>query len=229
MAPHIHITGASGCGVTTLGRALAIQLGGIALDIDDFYWIPTHPPYQYKRPVEERLRLLNDAIPADLPWVISGACDSWASPLIPRFDLVVFLRVPTEVRLARLRHRERSRFGDEAVAPGGYFHQNHAEFIEWASHYESGDLPGRSLPRHEAWLRTLHCPVLRLVGDQPVAALTSAVMEHLRKLSDWAPDTRQTYLSTFAPEYRQQILNAMESREGAHSPIEPEHAGEQAQ
>ncbi len=44
MHPHVHITGASGSGVTTLGRELALAIGGYALDMDDFYGVPTHPP-----------------------------------------------------------------------------------------------------------------------------------------------------------------------------------------
>ena len=158
----IHVTGASGCGVTTLGRALAVAIGGIALDSDDFYWTPTYPPFQFKRPLDQRLRLLHDALPPDRSWILSGAIDSWGGSLISLFDLVVFLEASTEVRLARLRERERSRLGDQAVAPGGFFHKQHEEFIEWASQYESGVLPGRSRPRHEKWLATLPCPVLRL-------------------------------------------------------------------
>ena len=41
----IHIMGASGAGVTTLGRALADTLGLPHHDTDDYYWRPTDPPY----------------------------------------------------------------------------------------------------------------------------------------------------------------------------------------
>jgi len=51
----VHITGASGSGTTTLGRALAERLGWMHLDTDDFYWLPTDPPYREKRPAETRL------------------------------------------------------------------------------------------------------------------------------------------------------------------------------
>ena len=177
--PRIHITGASGGGVTTLGRGLAVALDGYALDTDDFFWVPTYPPYQVKRPPEERLRLLRDALPTDRPWIVTGICDSWAAALVPLFHLVVFLSVRTEVRLARLRDRERRLVGDAAVAPGGYFHANHQEFVEWASHYDAGLLPGRSLPRHERWLATLTNPVLRLNGELPVADLVAAVVAYI--------------------------------------------------
>lgn len=62
-APRIHLTGASGAGVTTLGAALATRLGGVHLDTDDFYWLTT-TPYREKRAADERLRLLGEAFAA---------------------------------------------------------------------------------------------------------------------------------------------------------------------
>ena len=55
----IHITGASGCGVTTLGQALAAQLQFAVLDADDFFWEPTVPPFQKKRNRPDRLAMLH--------------------------------------------------------------------------------------------------------------------------------------------------------------------------
>jgi adenylate kinase family enzyme len=40
----IHITGASGAGVTTLGRASANALAIPHHDTDDYFWQPTRPP-----------------------------------------------------------------------------------------------------------------------------------------------------------------------------------------
>jgi adenylate kinase family enzyme len=41
----IHITGASGAGVSTLGCALADALAIPHHDTDDYFWQPTSPPY----------------------------------------------------------------------------------------------------------------------------------------------------------------------------------------
>jgi adenylate kinase family enzyme len=40
----IHIMGASGAGVTSLGRALADALSNSHHDTDDYFWKPTNPP-----------------------------------------------------------------------------------------------------------------------------------------------------------------------------------------
>lgn len=164
----IHIMGASGTGAMTLGRALADALAIPHHDTDDYYWLPTAPPFQDKRPAADRERLMREMF-LDLPgWVLSGSLDQWGHKIMPHFDLVVFLSVPMEIRLARLRERERRHFGEEAVAPGGWRHPETEEFVEWASHYDDGTREGRRRARHEAWLATLPCPVLRLDGTVPV-------------------------------------------------------------
>ena len=163
----IHITGASGAGVTTLGRAIADALAVPHHDTDDYYWLPTDPPYTQDRGISERLRLMQAMFVPRPAWVLSGSLNSWGDPIIAMVDLVVFLRVPTEIRLARLREREARR---------GHVDE---EFIEWAAYYDQGTREGRSLPGHEAWLKTLHCPVLRLEGTIPVTHLVAAVLERL--------------------------------------------------
>ncbi|WP_420347097.1 AAA family ATPase [Pelagibius sp.] len=165
----LHITGASGSGTSTLGHALSEHLGVARFDTDEFYWQPGDPPYTLKRPVEERLRLLNRAFAEAGSWVLSGSIGHWGAPLIPQFDLVIFLSVPTGVRLERLRRREVERYGNR-IEPGGDRHDASIAFLEWAAEYEIGPPEGRSREMHETWLETLPCPVLRLEGDRAVVS-----------------------------------------------------------
>ena len=176
----IHITGASGAGVTTLGRTLAIRTARPHFDADDFYWLPTNPPFEKKREPAERMRLVHELFAGRPDWILSGSLDGWGDLLIPLFDLVVFLEAPTQVRLARLRSREARHFGADAVGPGGPRHREFEEFIEWASHYEDGTREGRNRARHEAWLATLPCRVLRLDGASPVNALADRMVDECR-------------------------------------------------
>jgi hypothetical protein len=83
---------------------------------------------------------------------------------IPRFDLVIFLWVPTEIRLARLKQREHHRHGAAALAPGGAMHDTHVAFLNWAAAYDEGREDMRSRRRHEQWRAALPCPCLRLEG-----------------------------------------------------------------
>lgn len=171
----IHVTGAPGAGVTTLGRALSDVLAIPNHDTDDYYWLPTHPPYRTPRKVADRLRLMREMFAGRAEWVLSGSLDPWGTPIVEHADLIVFLHTPTEVRMRRLRAREERRYGTAAIGPGGWRHSLTQSFLDWASHYDDGTRGGRHLSRHEKWLKSLRCPVLRLEGTASVAALTEAV------------------------------------------------------
>ncbi len=179
----IHITGASGSGVTTLGRALAEATGAVQLDTDDFYWAPGEPKFSQKRAPEERVRLLREAMAAagNRGWILSGSVGAWAAELVPLFGLVVFMSAPTEVRIARLTMREEAQFGASVIAPGGSRHEDFTKFIDWAAHYERGTREGRNRKVHEEFLARVTCPVLRLDGTQPAQDLVAHVLAALKE------------------------------------------------
>ena len=104
---------------------------------------------------------------------------------MPALDLVVFLSVSTEVRMARLRDRGVRQFGAGAIAPGGWNAANTSDFYAIAATYDADDGTGphRTRARHEAWLATLRCPVLRLDGTRPVDELVEAVARRLPALA----------------------------------------------
>ena len=98
---------------------------------------------------------------------------------LPLFDLVVFLWVPADIRLARLRARERARYGD-AVVIGGPLHDRSEAFVAWAAGYDEGlDVPERCRRLHETWLAALPCPVLRIEGAASVEANLELVSRSL--------------------------------------------------
>jgi adenylate kinase family enzyme len=166
---HIHITGASGSGATTLGAALARELLLRHADADNYYWLPTSPPFKEKRNAIDRLALLRKDLHSEPGVVLSGSIYGWGSEVEDAFDLVVFLYLPAAIRVERLRRREIERYG--AANPA---------FLEWASQYDEGPSEGRSLAKHNAWLAQRTCPVLRVEQDQTVAQRVAQVCQALR-------------------------------------------------
>jgi GNAT superfamily N-acetyltransferase len=164
----IHITGASGSGTSTLGAALAGYLRIAHLDADDFYWLPTVPPYTAKRDPAGRLSLLVSTLREAGSSILSGSVMQWGRDVEDTFDLVVFLYLDAPIRVERLRRREIEKLG-------------HAdpEFLEWAAQYDAGPKEGRSLARHRAWLQDRRCPVLELAGDMSVRDRVAAVVARM--------------------------------------------------
>ena len=161
MIKRIHILGASGSGTTTLGKELSKEIGYSHLDTDDYFWIKTNPPYTIKRPVEERVDLIRKDIKNNDRWILTGSLCGWGDIFIPYFDLVVYLRIPKEIRMKRLLERENMRYGTE-IEEGNVMYAAHREFMDWASKYDDGDLDIRSKSLHYKWLEKLNCKVVRI-------------------------------------------------------------------
>jgi adenylate kinase family enzyme len=177
--PRIHLVGASGSGTTTLGRALAARLGCPHLDTDDFFWLPSDPPFQHVRQRAERQALLGASLQTSAGWVLSGSLCGWGDVFVPQFELVVFLWVPPAERLARLRTREQQRYG-AAIAPGGPLHARFEAFMAWAAGYDAElDVPERCRRLHEQWLAALPGPVLRLEDTATVEERLARIEYHL--------------------------------------------------
>ena len=143
MIRRIHILGASGSGTTTLGRALAAHLQCPHVDTDDYFWLPTDPPCTHQRKRTERVQLLMHDVTAQDSWVVSGSLCGWGDVAIPLFELVVFLWIPHDIRMARLRQREHARFGAR-ILPGGDMYEQSQQFLAWAASYDDDGLDIRS-------------------------------------------------------------------------------------
>lgn len=171
----IHIFGASGSGTTTLGRALAADMGLVHMDTDDYYWLPTDPKFTTARPIDTRLNLMQtDIDAAENGVVISGSLTDWGDPLIPQFTHAVRLITPTEVRIERLRQREYADFG-ERIHEGGDMHEDYLAFLDWAAQYDTGDVTMRSKACHDEWVRLLPCPLTVTSGAAVLPELVAQV------------------------------------------------------
>lgn len=173
----IHIMGASGAGTTTLGKALAARLPHVHLDSDDYFW---EQKYSKQTPVAARLSRLRTDLEQQEPWILSGAVCGWGDGLRDTFDLVIFLWIPEQLRLERLRAREYQRYGDEGL-PGGSKYEDVETFMEWAALYDTAGPEVRSRALHEEWMAGLICEVMRLEGDMQVEERVAAVLHHMSR------------------------------------------------
>jgi adenylate kinase family enzyme len=169
------VMGASGAGTTTLARAVADHWSVPHADADDYFWVPTDPPYVEKRPEQERLTLMERVFLPREAWVLSGSMLGWGEGAVARCDAVVFLTLDPAERLRRLDVRERFRQEGRDADPVAW-----EAFLEWARGYDDPAFEGRSRAAHEAWLASLSQPVLRLDSALTREELRDAVL-------DWVP------------------------------------------
>lgn len=177
---HINIFGASGSGVTTLGQALSKKLDCSYFDSDYYFWLPSDPPFTERRPFEERNALINKAMAGNESWILGGSVINWNNNW--QFDLSVFLHIPQELRLQRLKNREHERYGD-IIYTDKERNRLYNEFIEWARGYDELITNSRSLHSHKNWMNNLKTPLLVIEGDTTVEERVEAVLGKIKKLS----------------------------------------------
>ena len=161
----IHIYGASGSGTSTLGRKICEELGYRFMDTDDYFWLPTNPKYISKRDKKECIELMINDIENNNNVVISGSLVDWGDELISLFTLAIRLETETDIRIERLRKREKEAFGNR-IDKNGDMYQNHLDFINWARAYDTGGLDMRSKAKHDAWQEKLQCKQVLLNGAE---------------------------------------------------------------
>lgn len=167
----LHVTGASGSGTTTLARAIADAWAVPHAEADDYFWLPTDPPYASKRPEAERVALMEQVFVSREAWVLSGSMLGWGETVVARCDAVVFLTLDPAERLRRLEARERVR-RERGQADAEAL----STFVTWARGYDDPSFDGRSRAGHEQWLAGLTCPILRLDSSRPRDALRDEVL-----------------------------------------------------
>ena len=176
----LHILGAPGSGVTTLGKALAERLGCPHFDTDNYHWFTDDVlPYRRRRNPDHRRQLLSRDLDATDHWVLSGSLCGWGDVFIPRFDAVVYLWLPADVRIARIRARELQRYGAERLAPGGDLHQVYEKFVSWAAAYDDMSDNTRSRTKELEWLALLPCARIKIVEELTLPDLAQQVLETL--------------------------------------------------
>lgn len=166
----ICICGLNGSGKTTLGAALAERLGYKHMDVEDYYFTRADNPYASARTRDEVEELLLEDIKQNPCFVFSAVNGNMNSEINSCYDLVVYLEVPLELRMKRIRQRAFDKFGDR-VLPGGDMYEQEENFFAFAEK--------RSPEKIEEWLQTLTCRVVKLDGSKPVKDNIKALIERI--------------------------------------------------
>lgn len=175
----ILIFGASGSGTTTLANEIEKRADFKHLDIDNYYWKKTNPPYQIKKPLIERNETLKIDFKKFKNVVVSGSMVSWGKEWETAFDLAIFIRLENTERMERLKKREIKRYGEKLMSDKK-IQKNSNAFLEWANQYENPNFKGRSLTVHNNWMERLNCKVLSLNGATELNNKVEIVLNEIK-------------------------------------------------
>lgn len=178
----ILLFGASGSGTTTLGNEIEKKTDFKHLDVDDYYWKKTNPPFQEKIPLTERNKNLKADFEKFDNVVVSGSMVSWGKEWETAFDLAIFIRLENAERMERLKKREVERYGEKLLTDQK-IQRNSKAFLAWANQYENQNFDGRTLKVHNDWIELLTCKVLRLNGKTELNKNMESVLNEIKLLA----------------------------------------------
>ena len=112
----IIICGMNGSGKSTLGRTLAEHLGWRFLDNEDLYFPKTDPAHHFavERTQDEVEQLLLEALRKDERLIFASVRGNYGEAALPYYKVAVLVKVPREIRLARVKERSFRKFGIKA-------------------------------------------------------------------------------------------------------------------
>ncbi|RQO42586.1 adenylate kinase [Chryseobacterium sp. KBW03] len=177
----IHIFGASGSGVTTLGKALSEKLNLEYFDSDDFFWLKTQIPFTERQHPEIRNAMVSDKLHTAENWIFGGSIIHWGNNVFPAFDLIIFLYLPPKIRMERLRNRELERYGDEIINDPERS-KKFQEFMDWANDYDHNTgIANRTLKAHLEWLSSINTPLIEISGDYELHQKIDIILDTIKQ------------------------------------------------
>ena len=171
----IALCGGNGAGKSTLGKELAKRLNIRFMDIEQYYFPYSNTDYAYgcSRTQEEVTALLLDDMKHTDDFVLAAVKADYSPAISRMFTHAVYIDVPKEERMNRIRQRSFQKFG-ERMMPGGDLHEGEEAFFKMAEARDDGYV--------EKWLKDVSCPIIRIDGTKP----TEENVEYIiRKMNLW--------------------------------------------
>lgn len=175
MSRGIIVFGANGAGKSTLGRELARVLDFKYMDIEDYYFIKSEIPYTIQRERQECIDFMVSNIEKHGSFVLSAVTGDFGEEISSMYRLAVFLSVPLEVRIERVKQRSDNQYG-KRICPGGDMYEQQLKFVDFVAK--------RSLLKMEQWAQTLVCPVIQLDGTNLISDNVKTVIQIWKRQTD---------------------------------------------
>lgn len=155
----ILVCGGNGAGKSTLARWLAENAGMHLMDVEHYYFQPRgDDPFAVERPRAEVARLLERDLRRFDHAVLAAVKADYGPAVTALLDAAVYLCVPHEIRMARVRARSAKRFGARAL-PGGDMHQREEAFFRIVEARDDNAVI--------RWLNTTDLPRVEMDGTLP--------------------------------------------------------------
>ena len=169
----IIVCGLNGVGKSTLGKALAEELHFYFIDSEDLFFQKTDSdhPYAFPRSREEAERLLLREVRTHDNFVFASVIGDYGEVFYPFFHYAVWIDVPKDIRVQRVKDRSFQKFGNRML-PGGDLYETEETFFRFVE--------SRAESIVEDWIRSLNCPVIRIDGMRSIEENVDLIIEQIK-------------------------------------------------
>ena len=183
MGTGILICGLNGTGKSTLGKALAETLHFYFIDHEDLYFPETGLNNRYVSPRtrEEAEKQLFNEIKAHEDFIFASVKGDYGEAVYPFFQYAVYLQVPKEIRLQRVKNRSYQKFGNR-MASGGDLYEQEDRFFQFVT--------SRAENTVEEWLPCLNRPIIRIDGTKPIEENVHLILEQIERDKSGSAESR---------------------------------------
>lgn len=168
----IAIVGGNGSGKTTLGKYLAELLGYKHMDVEDYYFHNSTIPYTKPRTKEEVQNLILADIETHHRFIVSSVNADMGCTINAFYECIVYIDVPLDIRLERIKARAFDKFGDRVLEGGDMYEQEQHFFCFVAN---------RTMEKTDAWIQSMTCPVIHIDGRESVEKNAQLIKEKMYK------------------------------------------------
>ncbi|WMJ86113.1 AAA family ATPase [Anaerocolumna sp. MB42-C2] len=173
MVNRIAIVGGNGSGKTTMGAALSKALDYKHMDIEDYYFEDTEIPYSRPRTRKEVLQLMEQDAFEHSNFIISAVNADLGDQINSLYECVIYLKVPLEIRLKRVKERSYDKFGDR-VLTGGDLYEQEQEFFD--------SIVTKTLEKTDDWVKCIPCPIIYADGTKPIDETVGLLLSKMAEL-----------------------------------------------
>ena len=173
MSNGIAVVGANGSGKTTLGKQLADLLGYRHMDIEDYCFKESAIPYAEPRTGEEVKELLLADIRKHEQFILSAVNCDFGDDINVMYDCVIYIKVPLEIRLSRVKKRSVNKFGCR-VFVGGDMYEQEQKFFDFVA--------SRTMDKTDKWIQSIKCPVVWIDGTKSIESNAKMIKENIAEL-----------------------------------------------
>ena len=174
MKYRIVLCGGNGAGKSTLGKELAKRLNIRFMDIEHYYFPVSNADYAYgcSRTQEEVTALLLEDMKRTDDFVLAAVKADYSPEISRMFTHAVYIDVPKEVRMNRIRQRSFLKFG-ERMQPGGDLFEREQRFFDLVQNRTDEPIL--------KWIDSMEIPMIRIDGLRSVAENLEQVVHCLPK------------------------------------------------